>query len=217
MEAALSAAFGQREKSMKSALAVLLVLVTVPTFAQEAPDAPPALERAALLGVDGPRTWGVGINGQAVGWYFSQPRSHITVSARLGNGGGHAYLDAYLMKRIGPGTTRKDEIARTSLDLPYPYDGWVDLFTDLDLDGGYYWLVIAKPWEKSHSSINWFVAQPPGHRDTCGVHSLGSQSYTFHFDAASYIPASKFEKKFEPYTFQFEISEVRPAGTEPCP
>lgn len=50
-------------------------------------------------------------------------------------------------------------------------------------------------------------------RITCGVAYRGSQSYTFHGDAAEYLPASKFAKKFEPYAFQFEITEARPVGS----
>jgi hypothetical protein len=140
----------------------------------------------------------------------------VTVAARLGNGGGHAYLDAYLMKAIGPGTTEEDEIARTSFDLTYPYDGWIDLFTDLDLEAGAYWLIVAKPPERAHSSINWFVAQPAEFRGSCTALYLGSKSYTFHSDAAEYLPASKFVEKYEPYGFQFEVSEVREVGSEAC-
>ena len=206
MEAALSAA-------MKSAIGVLLLLVTVPMFAQ---DLPPEFERATLLSVGGPVSWGVGINGQAVGWAFARAHPHVSVSARLGNGGGHAYLDAYLMTRIGPGTTEEHQIARTTFDLQYPHDGWVELFTDLDLEAGAYWLVIAKPRERAHSSINWFVAQPADFGGTCHVRMLGSQSYTFHGDAAEYLPASRFAKKYEPYAFQFEVTEVRETGTGQC-
>ena len=199
---------------MKSAIAVLLVLIAGPTFAQEAPL---ALERVTLLSVGGQVSWGIGINGQAVGFYLSRPRGPITVSARLGNGGGHAYLDAYLMKRVGPGTTEEHQIARTTFDLQYPHEGWVDLFPDLDLPRGEYWLVIAKPRERAHSSINWFVARPPEPVGTCGVGFLGSKSYTFHGDAAEYLPASRFAQKYEPYRFQFEVTEMRPKGAEPCP
>lgn len=158
--------------------------------------------------------WPVGINGQAVGWVLERPQNGVSVSARLGNGGGRAYVDAYLMKAIGPGTSAEQEVARTSLDLQYPHDGWVDLFTGLDLEAGVYWLILARPRERAHSSINWFVARPGEMITSCGVRYVGSRSYTFHGDAAEYLPASKFAKKYEPYRFQFA---VHVEGEGDCP
>jgi hypothetical protein len=180
----------------------LLVLLLAPVES--------VLVRPAGTGV----VWAVGINGQAVGWALAKPHHEVTIAARLGNGGGRAYLDAYLMTSIGPGTTEAHEIARTSLDLPYPHDGWVDLFTGLDLEPGTYWLVIARPRERAHSSINWFVEKPGDFDWSCHVRYLESRSYTFHSDAAEYIPASKFEKKYEPYRFQFAVHGVT---DEECP
>jgi hypothetical protein len=186
---------------MKPAIAVLLLIVATPLLAQE-------VLRASILATEGAMTWPVAINGQAVGWYLEDPREAVTVSARLGNGGGHAYVAAYLMKEIGPGTTEKDEIARTTFDLAYPHDGWVPLFENVDLEAGTYWLIVAQAPERAHSSINWFVAQPFGTVRSCGVRYIGSRSYTFHGDAAEYLPASKFAKKYEPYGFQFELTAV---------
>jgi hypothetical protein len=140
----------------------------------------------------------------------------VTVSARLGNGGGHAYGDAFLMRRIGPDASERDEIARISFDLVYPFEGWVDLFTNLDLEKGTYWLVIARPYDKAHSSINWFVAQPAG-TTGCFASYLDSQSFTFRSDAAEYLPASKFREKYQPYGFQFEVWEMREPGPIPGP
>ncbi|HYC93359.1 MAG TPA: hypothetical protein VEO54_29400 [Thermoanaerobaculia bacterium] len=185
---------------MTPAIGLLLVLL-----------APP---RTLLQASGGGSVWPVGIHGQAVGWYLPEPQHGVTVAARLGNGGGHAYLDAYLMRAIGPGTTEEDEIARTSLDLQYPHDGWVDLFSGLDLEPGLYWLIVGRPRERAHSSINWFVAQPGELVTGCGAQYAGSRSFTFHSDAAEYLPASKFAKKYEPYYFQFE---VRVEGEDGCP
>lgn len=187
--------------SMKPLIAVLVLIVATPLMAQE-------VVRESILVTEEGTTWPVAINGQAVGWHLASPRAGVTVSARLGNGGGDAYVAAYLMKAIGPGTTEDDEIARTAFDLSYPHDGWVPLFENLDLDAGTYWLIIAQPRERAHSSINWFVAQPFGTLPSCGVRYIGSRSYTFHGDAAEYLPASNFAKKYEPYTFQFELTAV---------
>jgi hypothetical protein len=199
---------------MKAAIGLFVFLGTVPLFGQEAL---PALERVTLIATRGEVSMPVAVHGQAVGWVLYREEHHVTVSAHLGNGGGHAYIDAFLMKRIGPGATQGDEIAYTSFDLGFPFDGWVDVFTDLELEPGEYWLVIAKPKEKAHSSINWFVLQPKSVGGSCSARFRGSQSYTFHSDTADYLPASKFEQKYEPYAFQFEVSELRPAGWSGCP
>jgi hypothetical protein len=199
---------------MKSAIGVLLFLiVAVPLVSQ---DVPPE-ERATLLSVGGEIPLPVGINGQAVGWTLTRTHYRVDIAAHLGNGGGHAYVDAYLMHAIGPGTTEEDEVAHRSFDLPYPHDGWITLFAGLDLQPGTYWLIVAKPHEKAHSSINWFVGRPRSVFAACGVRFLESKSYTFHGDAAAYIPASQFEKKFEPYGFQFELTDERMPDSAACP
>ena len=198
---------------MKRALVFLLFILAIPLRAQELH----LLERVTVAGARGGVSWPVAIRAQAVGFVLHRAHQRVTVSARLGNGGGHAYVDAYLMRQIGPGATMEHEIAYTTFDLAYPFDEWVDLFTDLDLDAGQYWLVIAKPRDVSHSSINWFVAQPLESTGSCSANVLSSRAYTFHFDEAEYIPASKFEKKFEPYRFQFEVTELRTAGSSACP
>lgn len=189
---------------MKSAASLLLLVLFTKgrLFAQ-----PPEHPRRAVLSIGGELSWGIGINGEAVGWAMSQPHSHVKVSARLGNGGGHAYVDAYLMKKIGPGASEEDEIARTTFDLPYPFNDWVTLFDDLDLEPGVYWLVVAKPSDRTFSSINWMVAKPMALRSCCDVRYLGTKSYTFLSDAADYVPASNFKAKYEPYGFQIEITE----------
>ena len=194
---------------MKYAVGLLLFLAMVPVAAQVA-------EPVSLLLIQGEKSFPVPINGQAVGFSLYKARQGLTVSARLANGGGHAYGDAFLMRRIGPGTTDADEIARVEFDLAYPFEGWVDLFAGVNLEAGEYWLVIAKPAAPAHSSINWVVAQPLSQEGTCLAGSYRSQSYTFQMDAAEYLPASKFETKFEPYRFQIEIREMRVPGEDPC-
>ena len=198
---------------MKRALGFLLFVLATPVCAQDLP----LLERVTVAGPRGDVSWPVAIRGQAVGFALYRAHEHVTVSARLGNGGGHAYVDAYLMKQIGPGATQEHEIAYNTFDLAYPFDDWVDLFTDLSLDAGQYWLVIAKPRDVSHSSINWFVVGPSEPTGSCSAHLLSSWAYTFLLDEAEYIPASKFEKKFEPYLFQFEVTELRAVGSTACP
>ena len=201
--------------AMKAAFGMLVLLGATALFAQEMP--PPEMEWVTLIGSRGGMPFPVAVRAQAVGWILSGEHHHVTVSAHLGNGGGHAYVEAYLMRQIGPEATPGDEVASTSVDLGYPFDGWVDLFTDLDLGQGVYWLIVAKPKERAHSSINWFVLQPRFVPGSCHARFLGSQSYAFSIDEAEYLPASKFEKKYEPYAFEFEVVEMRPRGSPDCP
>lgn len=193
---------------------LVFLIVTLSLQAQEA--APPPSIRATIIEVSGQRALPIPINGQAVGFALQKPEQQVAIAARLGNGGGHAYLDAYLTRRIGPGTTEADEIAHTSFDLQYPNDEWVMLFEDLDLDKGVYWLIVAKPHDRAFSSLNWFVANPQELTGSCGaIRYLGTKSYTFFGDAAEYIPASKFEPKYESsYGFQFLVTAARTAADE---
>lgn len=196
---------------MKSIAALLFV--AVPLFAQELP--PPAEKPRTLLAVGGEVSWGIGVNGRAVGFSFAHAHHHVTIAARLGNGGGHAYFDAYLMREIGPGASEDDEVARASLDLPYPALEWITLFEDVDLERGVYWLVIAKPRDKPFSSINWIAASPMALETSCGTSYLGTKAFTFFSDAAGYLPASKFKKEIDPYGFQIALTE--PPEEIECP
>ena len=185
---------------MKSIAALLFL--AVPLFAQEAPPV------RTVLAVGGNLSWGIGVSGgRAVGFSLPCARPHVAIAARLGNGGGHAYLDAYLMRRVGPEATEEDEVARASLDLPYPFLGWVTLFDDVDLERGVYWLVLAKPRDKAFSSINWIAASPMVLESSCGARYLGSSAYIFLSDTADYIPASNFKKEIDPYGFQIALTE----------
>ena len=201
-------------RSAGGSLLLIIVLAVSPLGAQQAPEPEPV--RTSILEIGGRLAWGVGITGQAVGWELTRPRHHVEVAARLGNGGGHAYFDAYLMRAIGPNTSWRSEVAYGAFDLTYPADGWFTLFEDLDLEAGEYWLVVAKPPEKAHSSINWIVGTPMSLRSTCDVRYLGTKSYTFLSDTAEYLPASKFEAKYEPYGFQMALTDVLVPGSGDC-
>lgn len=200
---------------MKPTIGLLLFLGMAPMFAQEAPQ--PPLERATVLLADGKNTWAVAFHHMAVGFRLERAHQHVSIAARLGNGGGYAEVDAFLMREVGPQATGSDEIARTAFELSYPFDDWVDLFNDLDLEAGRYWLVLGKPKERNWSSINWFVTDLRPGIDTCNARLAGSQTYTFDSDTADYLPASKFEQKYTPYAFQIEIAELRQPGPDPCP
>jgi hypothetical protein len=201
-------------RSVLRSLLLIIVFAVSPLVAQPLPEPEP--ERTAILQIGGKLAWGIGITGQAVGWELARPHHHVAVAAHLGNGGGHAYMEAYLMRAIGFDASSRDEVAYASFDLTYPNDGWITLFADLDLEPGEYWLVVAKPKEKAHSSINWMVATPMNLSSTCDVRYIGTKSFTFLSDTAEYLPASKFESKYEPYGFQMALTDFLVPDNEPC-
>jgi len=166
------------------------------------PTAPPPL----VLSIGGEKTIRSAVKGRAVGWWLRRPHCNVTIAAHIANGGGFAKGEAYLTRAIGPGTSTADEIARTTFDLPYPFDGWFNLFTDLHLETGEYWLVIAKPRDTTFSSLNWILANPMSLKTSDAIRYIGTTAYTYDSDVADYLPASKFGPKYEPYGFEFELT-----------
>lgn len=188
---------------MKTAIGALLLLVLLPLRAQE-----------TILATGGDMAFPVPIQGQAIAFALADPHCGVTIEVRLGNGGGRAPVEAYLMERVGPDVDEADEIARTSLELGYPHDGWITLFSGLDLEQGGYWLVVGKPKARAHSSLNWFASKPGDVTTTCGVRWVTSRSFIFHSDAAEYLPASNFApQKYEPHKFLLRVT----ADHDACP
>ena len=194
---------------MKRAIWSILFLVAFgpPLFAQ-LPSAHyrPEQPRWSVLSIGGPLTRGIAVTGRAVGWSLERPHCSVSVSAHLGNGGGYAIGIAYLTRSIGPGTSAIHEIRQTGFDLPFPFDGWITLFEGLELEAGDYWLIVAKPPEKTFSSINWTMANPMRLKMSSAVRYIGTTSYTYDSDVAEYLPASNFGPKYEPYGFEIEVT-----------
>ena len=126
----------------------------------------------------------------AVGWSQERAFHEVTISALLGNGGGPAAGRAYLMRSVGPGTTRADEVAKRYYDLPPDFTGMVPLFSGLDLGPGRYWLVLWNRGGGRSSYANVGVASPLSLSLAPGSRYLGSLGGTS--DEAEYPPGSKF-------------------------
>jgi hypothetical protein len=188
--------------SVKSAILVLLAIGMVPLHAQDAT----VDFRVPILSVGGDAVWGKAVIGRAVGFVLLRPHQRVSISARLGNGGGSATADVFLTRTIGPGTTIENEVAYRPIDLPYPFFDWFTLFEDLDLDAGEYWLVVARPREKAFSSINWIASYPPLLAGTPDLRYLGARSFVFRSDAADYLPASRFDERPEIESYQIEVA-----------
>ena len=204
--------------SIRSTATALFLLFGAASAAAQIPapvDVP--LEEALVLRADGELTSAVSFHHLALGFHLRRAHHHLRIAARLGNGGGRAEVDAYLVRSIGPDAKESDEVARTAFELSYPFADWVEIFEDIDLEAGQYWLILAKPKESNWSSINWFATDFAHVTHSCNAILGNAQSFTFQSDEADYVPASKFERKYTPYTYQVEMTELRLAGSaDPC-
>jgi hypothetical protein len=102
---------------------------------------------------------------------------------------------AYLTSVIGTGTSVGDEIANTTFTSPDPLAGpvWIDLFDQINLGPGFYYLTIGSLDSTSGGWSNTYdptVTEAPGFFR--GDLVTGSQFYASGGDVASYLPASSF-------------------------
>jgi hypothetical protein len=196
---------------MKAAIRLLLPLVLiVPLYAQEAPEEP------VLLSVGGADSGSTGVHGLAVGFALDRAYCHVTISARLNNGGGfagYASSIAWLTRAIGPEATDRDQVARMAFDLPPLYEGMFPLFTDIDLPAGDYWLVLANPPTGRFSYTNWVVSAPLALFKSNGTRYLGTTS-VYSMEVADYPPSSPFGGIYTGFGYQFAVTG-EPAGLRP--
>lgn len=147
---------------------------------------------------DGAVVEGSGIKGWGVGWSTNLHYQEVSVAAWLGNGGGSAAGIAYLMRRIGAGATRAEQVAVRHFDLPLGFNGMFTLFSGLDLAPGRYWLIFWEP-EAPFSYANLGLGGR-GEGEPLNELTLapGSRYLTsllaFPKDYFPYPPASGFEK-----------------------
>jgi hypothetical protein len=122
----------------------------------------------------------------------------ITGSVRVNFQGGSidpsGTFYAYLTGAIGSGASVANEIASTTFSSPGLLDGpvWIDLFDQIDLGPGFYYLTIGSldatsgGWSDTMFPV---VTEAPGFFRGDGI---GSQFWASYGDLASYLPASNF-------------------------
>jgi hypothetical protein len=183
---------------MRKPATVLLfsLLSTVPAFAQS----------RTLLAAGGSPEWSTGINTLSEGWELRRPFHDVTISAWLNNGGGGGAGSAYLMRRIGPGTTRADEEAFVSFELPLGFNGKYTLFEGLDLPAGVYWLVFAKPAGGPFSYANWATSTPQDMQIDVNVRYLGMAWAGSEDRIDEYMPATDFDVFTDQFPYQLEVT-----------
>jgi hypothetical protein len=108
--------------------------------------APCMLTAATIISVRGvPSSGGLvvesGVQELATSWSSSESYSDVAITANLYGSAGTAYVRAYLMTGIGPGTTVNQQIAFST--IPVLNIGNYTLFSDLSLPAGSYYLVLS--------------------------------------------------------------------------
>jgi hypothetical protein len=123
----------------------------------------------------------------------------INFQTGLFDTGGTFY--AYLTDTIGSQATSSNEVAApTSFTLPDPSvagetfgPAWIDLFDQIDLDAGFYYLTIGAGPDSSGA---WSNTSDPTVTEAAGFFRgdllTGSQFSAFGSDVSSYLPASNF-------------------------
>src|SRR5262245_34685041 len=152
-----------------------------------------------VISANGETFGGVDIDGQAVGWSMDRPYRNVTIRAHLLNGLSTARGIAYLMHRVGPGTTSASEVASGEFELPREYDGPYPLFSNLNLPAGDYWLVLS-------GRAIWVVSNPGTLTTANGARFLGATILPPAY-MAEYVPASPFAlAPAGTYSYQFDVS-----------
>ena len=104
-------------------------------------------------------------------------------------------FSAYLTSAIGTGTSVGEEIASTTFTSPNVLDGpvWIDLFNQINLGAGFYYLTIGS---LDSTSGGWSNTSDPTVTEAPGFFLgdlvTGSQFYASGGNVAAYLPASNF-------------------------
>jgi hypothetical protein len=168
--------------------AVLAALLALPAAAQHY-GPPPALVFAA----GGDERNATKADALAIGWVMARPHYDVTISVSADSGhDDYTVVTAYLMRRIGPSTSKSAEVARTSYELPPSFDGsWV-LFEHLELSAGEYWLVFERPPHAEHGEPEWLVSTLRGIRAADGTRFLGTRYYSYVNHRTDYLPDATY-------------------------
>lgn len=166
---------------------------------------------STIIGFSGPEFGGTTPNGGIyTAFSLGSSYSDVSISAPLGAVFAPFTVNAYLTTQIGPQATLSDQVAATSFTLSPLDDGWVTLFTGLNLPADDYYLIIATP------IVNWVLANPGTGVGAPGNEYLGWGSTS---KGAAYAPSSLFDS-FEPPTYGlaplFEVSTPEPPGYVLC-
>jgi hypothetical protein len=156
-------------------------------------------------------------------WTQTTEYDGLSVLAELEAGQPDTSVTAYLMTAAGPGTTTAEQIASTTIIVPDTTDGFVQLFSGLDLDLATYYLVLT-----ANPSAGWGYTFSPIVTTAAGVSAGGDGRAedngcggTCSVDS-SYPPASLFADQAAILEFEVQTSSDTPEpgsifiGTSGC-
>ena len=135
----------------------------------------PAAFPDTILSVSGPN-YGPGALGDAFfqvlgsAWSTSASYADVTISVNLSGSRSSPPGTAFLMTRIGPGTTTTSEIARTAFRAEGP-DASITMFRGLSMPAGTYYLVLSS--SSTASDLGWWSAFNPLVETAPGTQRLG--------------------------------------------
>lgn len=182
----------------------------------------PAIFADTILSVSGPN-YGPGSLGgaffQVLGsaWSTSASYADVRISVNLSGSPSSPPGTAFLMGRIGPGTTSASEVARSSFRVDGP-DVTATLFSGLSMPAGTYYLVLSSSF--TGSDLGWWSAFNPSIETAPGVQVLGD--FVAGLNRAigpadvSYPPASTFDGPFPVQSFPNKLNVTGTEVPEPA-
>jgi hypothetical protein len=130
----------------------------------------------------------------ATGWKMSQAYAKVTISVSLDSAGYDDYFiaTAYLVRQLGPGTTRNQEISESRFEVPPSYQGEFVLFENLNLAPGEYWLVFDRPPYAERGEKEWNLSTFEHMTVATGITFLGSKAYSYVNHRTDYLPDATY-------------------------
>ncbi|HEY0159147.1 MAG TPA: hypothetical protein VGF28_17805 [Thermoanaerobaculia bacterium] len=162
-----------------------------------------------LFAARGGDTRGSKADALAIGWAFALPHRNVTISVRADSGyDDYSIVTTYLMRRIGPSTSKSAEVAQTSYELPPSFDGSWILFDGLDLPAGEYWLVFERPPHAERGEPEWIVSTIDGIHSTNGTKFLGTKYYSYVNHRTDYTPAAMYGQTTTLQGYQVAVTGI---------
>ncbi|HKQ37867.1 MAG TPA: PKD domain-containing protein [Verrucomicrobiae bacterium] len=119
-----------------------------------------------------------------VSWSQTNGYQDVEITVRLYSVAAADKGTAYLMRRVGPGTTTADQVAVASVTFPMAYPADVLIFSGLTLGPGTYYLIVAGG---SNYWSAWFGTDQPTIATDAGVTHNGN---VYVFEPVAYPPAA---------------------------
>lgn len=146
---------------------------------------------------------GVGTSLAGVSWSSTAAFSHVNISVALQGDSGATGV-AFLMTRIGSGTTTANQIASASFAFPTS-SSLTPVFSSLNLGAGIYFLIIQQTATGSTGDGVWQGTTSP--TVTLATYVTANGEYWYNGSFPSYVPASAFGSGLTTY-YDYTVASV---------